>query len=478
MKRTLIQTALSVLLLLTGLMQTFAQEVPYYTATATPASGSTIAALSTITIDLQSDTYDAPIGKMPGAPAITVKSGDQVLDNTVTPSVVNGQLVLTISPAINETMEVTVSVPAGQTNNLAMPVLTMTTEELIAEGYCTTPAMELTYTIAPAPVKYVHSINLNARTFYNDGKATEADLILDDAIISIESFWGVTWVDLVFEDEFVASTFDKAVYKSTIVKNLSTDTKYALTAFPMRDEIMRGNTLRLFLSTENYINKPSDQGRYEIIFPEGVARTKDGLPNEQVIIHFTYGNGDIEKPEFHINDYLGDYQFDTTGGETSRVKTFELLKGSDGRYYATKLYSTSLLIPVLDTEDGYFLQATSDATSSFSSIRGGNVQIRFEENKGNRYLLLDESVVTRNTARAEFSGYYRLVNPKPLPEEPEIVAGDANGDGNVDTFDVVAIADHILNGTDINVRNADTNGDGEINTYDIVEVCNIILGTK
>lgn len=58
-----------------------------------------------------------------------------------------------------------------------------------------------------------------------------------------------------------------------------------------------------------------------------------------------------------------------------------------------------------------------------------------------------------------------------------VVPGDVNGDGEVDVFDVTAIAAYILDPATegVNVKNADVNGDGVVDVFDITEVCNIIL---
>jgi hypothetical protein len=65
------------------------------------------------------------------------------------------------------------------------------------------------------------------------------------------------------------------------------------------------------------------------------------------------------------------------------------------------------------------------------------------------------------------------------PYEPEAaVAGDANGDGNTDMTDVVAIANYLFEGIDkdINKDAADVNGDGKVDVSDIIALINKILG--
>lgn len=77
----------------------------------------------------------------------------------------------------------------------------------------------------------------------------------------------------------------------------------------------------------------------------------------------------------------------------------------------------------------------------------------------------------KGTTKCSFDGVNEYV-------KPQVVPGDANEDGNVDVFDVTAIASYILDPTTpVNVKNADVNGDGEINVFDITAVSGIILGT-
>jgi hypothetical protein len=62
--------------------------------------------------------------------------------------------------------------------------------------------------------------------------------------------------------------------------------------------------------------------------------------------------------------------------------------------------------------------------------------------------------------------------------EGEYLAGDADGNGKVDTYDVAAIADYLLGKTPekFNKKNADANNDKFVNIADIVQIVNTITG--
>lgn len=57
------------------------------------------------------------------------------------------------------------------------------------------------------------------------------------------------------------------------------------------------------------------------------------------------------------------------------------------------------------------------------------------------------------------------------------LAGDVNGDGEVNGTDIVALVNRIMNGTEYN-GNPDVNGDGTVNGTDIVALVNIIMGNN
>ncbi|MCR5643125.1 MAG: C10 family peptidase [Prevotella sp.] len=79
-----------------------------------------------------------------------------------------------------------------------------------------------------------------------------------------------------------------------------------------------------------------------------------------------------------------------------------------------------------------------------------------------------ECVINGNTLKLS------IVMGTPIPlEEPEVVSGDLNSDGEVDVTDVVELIDMVLAGsTD---PSGDINGDGEVDVTDVVELIDIVL---
>lgn len=64
-------------------------------------------------------------------------------------------------------------------------------------------------------------------------------------------------------------------------------------------------------------------------------------------------------------------------------------------------------------------------------------------------------------------------------EEEQGIAGDINGDAEVNVFDVVALADYIINSNgNIDLKAADMNKDGNIDVFDVVALSELILNGK
>ena len=63
-------------------------------------------------------------------------------------------------------------------------------------------------------------------------------------------------------------------------------------------------------------------------------------------------------------------------------------------------------------------------------------------------------------------------------EEQQVIPGDVNGDGDVNSVDITILYNYLLNGDTEGMVNGDQSGDGEITSVDITAVYNVILGSK
>ena len=60
----------------------------------------------------------------------------------------------------------------------------------------------------------------------------------------------------------------------------------------------------------------------------------------------------------------------------------------------------------------------------------------------------------------------------------DVVVGDVNGDGEVNTVDITILYNYFLNGETEGMVNGDQNGDGDITTVDVTVVYNVMLGVE
>lgn len=76
-------------------------------------------------------------------------------------------------------------------------------------------------------------------------------------------------------------------------------------------------------------------------------------------------------------------------------------------------------------------------------------------------------------ADAAYQGKFKAI--KAIPDDK--IVGDVDGDGTVNSADVVAVYNYITNGADsgIELSSADVNGDNVVNSGDVVEVYNLII---
>ena len=61
-------------------------------------------------------------------------------------------------------------------------------------------------------------------------------------------------------------------------------------------------------------------------------------------------------------------------------------------------------------------------------------------------------------------------------DDPTVIAGDVNGDGEVTAADITALYTYLLTGDDSDIVNGDQDNDGEITTHDVTTVYEILLG--
>ena len=73
------------------------------------------------------------------------------------------------------------------------------------------------------------------------------------------------------------------------------------------------------------------------------------------------------------------------------------------------------------------------------------------------------------------SGWSNMIEVTTLAAGGDIVTGDVNGDGEVNTVDITILYNYLLNGSTENMVNGDQNGDGAITSSDITVIYNVLL---
>lgn len=396
------------LLVLLGCTTAVAQQIPTYTTVATdPADGATVSSITSISISLSSDGYDAPLGIMPGAAAVNAVKLNGAAEEPiegVKAAVKAEKLIICFDTPFNEAATVVVRIPEGLTNNLAMPVATMTTQEIIDEGGCTNPAISLTLHVVPSvlPVKDVTGVGHDtyylqdeAGNFVKDEKGQyirvdKYDSLIDAQLepakedrVSVMYFW--------YDEQFASIDYKGGASVTNITTGVSMN--IASVSFKTGGDSHRNDVIELRLSTADYIySEELHQGVYEVVLPEGIATTANGLKSGGKTFRFTFGDPEqaYVPQELNLDNYLGDYKVVTEDGEDSTGEFFTFTKtGND--YFVTNLCGSSLSIPVKANDNGLQLEMTEARNGeAFMSLKGGNVNIMFSENEGKRYIYLDQ----------------------------------------------------------------------------------------
>ena len=149
----------------------------------------------------------------------------------------------------------------------------------------------------------------------------------------------------------------------------------------------------------------------------------------------------------------GEYIVDLTGRATNNhvVSTYQQADG------AIRIFVTSQSVRPFSGNSGAIAIVEIHALPSFSGTK--QVSLRgtvFVEENGRRHDF-DDCVAFASDGSGS-------------------IIGDVNGDGHVNSADITALYDWMLNSDATNLVNGDVNSDGSINSADITAVYDILLG--
>lgn len=429
---------ISLLLALCGFTAATAQSIPTYdTCIATPADGATVSALSTVSISLSREGFDAPLGIMPGSQPVTavrIADGTETAVEGVTAAVKGEQLIISFASPVADAGTIVVRIPEGVTNNLAMPVGTMTTDEIIAEGGCTNPALTLTYHVTPAvlPVRDVTGVGYDAQyltdeagNFLKDEKGQyirqdKYDSLIDAQLtpstdanpdgdrVTVLYFW--------YEREFAKINYSGGASVTNVTTGRTA--RVANVSFKTGGDSHRNDVIELRLSSEDYIQSAElHQGVYEVTLPEGIATTADGLKNGGITFRFTFGNPDeaYYPVAIDLDAYVGDYLPVHEPGEPLSDESFTFSRDDDGSYYIERLCGSSLRIPVEGDGEHFNLKMTENALGeAFMNLRGGDVEIMFTKHEGKLYIYIDQYALYTDAPEPIIGGLLNFERQAPL----------------------------------------------------------------
>ncbi len=393
----------------------------YNEISATPSDGSVVRSLTQIRINLGREGYDEPVGiivsngnvkaekvfyvyptdKDPEDPEyMPVEQRESITG--LSASVQKGVLIVDFETPYIDSALVEITVPAGIVNNLAMPIATMSKQEIYEAGGCTNPEIKLSYDVCPTtiPVKDVTGIGVfdhwekdeQGRDVRYDSYTSLIDAKLVPPVNNGDGGDRITYIYFWYPEEFTELNYKEGAS----ITNITTQTPYNIAAieFKTGGDVYRKNVIQMRLSTENYIHSDVyDQGEYEVVLPGGIAHTADGMVNEGITFRFTYGDtGKAYRPEaIDLDIYLGNYRNVSEEGEVVEApETFKLEKVED-KYYVTELCGSSLAIPVEANKGGFVLKFTENNDgAAFMSYSGGDVVANFAQQQGKPYIFIDQ----------------------------------------------------------------------------------------
>ena len=127
-------------------------------------------------------------------------------------------------------------------------------------------------------------------------------------------------------------------------------------------------------------------------------------------------------------------------------------------------------------------QTEQETAPDAAAFRAGDVTVELAEADGS--LVVDTSTLAPGEYIFSLAGQPGKENPGAICSTPggirltihekPVVKGDINGDGVIDSTDVMALFNAINSGDDLDATVADVNGDGVIDARDVMALYNII----
>lgn len=278
----------------------------YEMAVATPADGAEVMSIRTITIHLYSEEYNDALTVLTVTPEVRltkVKEGVRTpLDNKVMASVVTStrgedagaDLILTVEPAVADTCMLEVEIPMGITNNVPGAIATMTKEELGNKGFCTNPAMTLTYTLVPGYVQPIRitnqtdTVDMPDATLCYSRDSYEVEMGEDTVTMIKPNGQEVSYIDLHYGSELVSCLKADVIREMVEVRRVETGKKLDISQYSSGILERDRKCLRICLSTTSFINSVDQVGTYEVVIQSGIAVDVNGLKTGAVEFGFTY----------------------------------------------------------------------------------------------------------------------------------------------------------------------------------------------
>lgn len=136
---------------------------------------------------------------------------------------------------------------------------------------------------------------------------------------------------------------------------------------------------------------------------------------------------------------------------------------------------------IVEIDDAYYLaDSTWDAQRAkydmeYEYFLRGNEH--FEDHEASEEYCTEEFTALYPIPSDNYIYIDRSDEDEPEVEEPEVVAGDVNSDGDIRLLDVILLRKYIANNSgEVNVKAADMNGDGKISLMDVIMLRRAIAG--